>query len=194
MARPKSVSDEELRQTARRCFLEHGPGLSINNIAEELGITDAAILKRVGSKQELLRLSLSIPSKLPWLELIRGGPGAGPIIPQLVAILEYMTETVSEHIPTLIAVRLSGFNPLDLVPKENGKAPPLVAREELAEWLVRASETRGIVIDCPESAASLLLASAESHSFRKWVSEQAVEEIDWRKLVTALLTETEKTS
>ena len=154
MGRPKTITDEEIRATARRCFLEHGPSLSIATIAEQLGVSDAAILKRVGSKEALLRMSLLPKGGMPpWMAVLQQDPQPGPLIPQLVEMLETISASVTEFFPMLIALRLSGLTVKDAIP-EGHLAPPLQARRELSAWFSRASTTKRTLLGMAPTRAS----------------------------------------
>lgn len=54
MARPRTFSDEDILATARRLWLEGGPGVSTRDIAEAIGMSQPALLKRFGSRDNLL--------------------------------------------------------------------------------------------------------------------------------------------
>ena len=60
MVRPRLFSDAEILQVARRCFLEHGPAVSTTVIASEVGLSQAALFKRFGTKQNLMLLALPL--------------------------------------------------------------------------------------------------------------------------------------
>ena len=65
--RPRQFSDDELLQTARRCFLEHGPGVSTGLIAEELGVSQAALFKRFKPIQAAMQREGWIWPESRWL-------------------------------------------------------------------------------------------------------------------------------
>ncbi len=187
MGRPKTVSDETLQTTARRCFLEHGPSLSINTIAAELGISDAAILKRVGSKEKLLRSCLSSGSPMPWLADIRSGPNPGALAPQLLEIMEQISATIKDRVPSLIAMRLSDLDMVELIGPDPDKAPPLVIRRVLTEWLTRAGTTHALTLTDPGAVAELLVSAAQARAFQNWISHGMLPEADWSDLVASVL-------
>ena len=59
MVRPRVVSDEEILQAARAGFLAHGPALSTAVIADSLGVSQATLFKRFGSKERLMVAALT---------------------------------------------------------------------------------------------------------------------------------------
>lgn len=54
MARPRSITDEEIKEAAREVFVVHGPGAPVSIIAKKLGVTHAALFGRAGSKEQLM--------------------------------------------------------------------------------------------------------------------------------------------
>ena len=62
--RPKTISDEDILRIAMECVLEEGPSVSTTTIAERIGVSQATLFKRFGSKVELLRRALFIPLKV----------------------------------------------------------------------------------------------------------------------------------
>jgi len=54
MARPRLITDEQILTTMRSCVLELGSHVSLDLVADKLGVTAPALLKRFGNRQELL--------------------------------------------------------------------------------------------------------------------------------------------
>ena len=65
MVRPRQFTDEQILASARKSLLEHGPGVSTAKIAKAVGMSQAALFKRFGSKEDLLIAAL-MPPHLPW--------------------------------------------------------------------------------------------------------------------------------
>ena len=61
--RPKKVSDEYILQTVRRCLVEQGGSVSTQFIADQVGVSQATLFKRFGSKSNLLQSAILLPSK-----------------------------------------------------------------------------------------------------------------------------------
>src|SRR5437868_1446667 len=59
MGRPPRIRRDELLETARAVFAVKGfEGTTLSDIASEMGVTPAALLRHVSSKQELFRLAM----------------------------------------------------------------------------------------------------------------------------------------
>ena len=80
MARPRQVTDEDILRAARDCALDHGPGVSMELVAERLGVTPPALLKRFGSRKALLLAALRPPDELPWMRALEAGPDGRPLM------------------------------------------------------------------------------------------------------------------
>ena len=90
MARPSLHSDDELLDVARDTFLEHGPGVSTQVIAERAGVSQATLFKRFGSKDALLVRALRPPEHPPFIALLEAGPDKRPFAEQLLEVLGEM--------------------------------------------------------------------------------------------------------
>lgn len=187
MARPKTVTDQEILAAARRCFIDGGPATSLNTIAQHLGVSAAAISKRMGSKNELLVRCLHLSDwEPPPLQRLREGPRPGPLKPQLVETLDGGFEMLSAQFPTLVALRLSD---VEMFPDPDRPTPPERVRAALAGWIARAAERDGFDVPSPEVAAALLTASVHSHAFMNWVfrNDPATARPDWEALIEGVL-------
>jgi len=80
MARPRRVSDEEVLSSVRRAVLEHGPSVSMDHIAAELGVTPPAIFRRFGSRNELLIAALKPDEEPSFLAALAAQAGARPLL------------------------------------------------------------------------------------------------------------------
>jgi AcrR family transcriptional regulator len=134
MARPRQISDEQILSTMSSCVLSHGPQVSLDQVAKELGVTGPALLKRFGTREELMLKALLPPEVPAFLdEISKTGPTAGdPLEPQFEALLIRFWEFIAEVMPRIIALRESGIAPEKLWPS---KTAPLRANVALVAWL-----------------------------------------------------------
>ena len=140
MARPRKVTDQQLDKTARQCILEFGPQVSTKVIAERVGISQPAVLKRFGSKRKLIIRALCPDGPPPWFEKLEEGPDLSSAIrPQLTAILVEAMDFFADLAPRLIMLRASGIELAEVFPT-NQEAPPMQIRRLLAEWLSEVGE------------------------------------------------------
>lgn len=71
MARPRQISDEQILTTMCSCVLSHGPQVSLDLVAKELGVTGPALLKRFGTREELMLRALRPPEVPAFLKKFR---------------------------------------------------------------------------------------------------------------------------
>src|SRR5690606_13147635 len=94
-----------------RCFLEHGPHASCERIAEDLGVSSAALFKRFGTKENLQRVALT-PVPPPWLEDLAAGPLPDlPLRGQLLDLGGRFLFFFREMLPCVFALRAAGSVP-----------------------------------------------------------------------------------
>lgn len=155
MARPSLHSDQELLEVARSTFLELGPGVSTQVIAERAGVSQATLFKRFGSKDTLLVRALRPPECPPFAALLDEGPDKRPFAAQLREVLGEMDRFFVEMAPAIGLLRSLGRDHAeDLL--DYDEPPPLRAHRSLSAWLARATE-RGLLREIDHDAAALML-------------------------------------
>ena len=154
MPRPPRVSDADILLVARRCFLEHGPATSTNVIAHELGVSQAALFKRFGTKHELMVRALLPPEVPPWVPMLQRGPDERPIPDQLREIGTAMSRFFAEMIPCISTLRAS-CDMAEVMRSEFKVPPPIRGRMALQAWLESAMSQGRI-----RGVASRLVAEA----------------------------------
>jgi len=170
MARPQQVTDEQIYEATRACFLQHGPAAPVSRIATALGVSTAALYQRVGSKEELLRRAFD-PGPLKVGEMLASGPKQGAAINvQLAAILDEAIGLLRRVIPGVLVLRATGvaLHP----PQASGGDPPtILLRKGLAAWLKRAA--RHLTAREARDLAELLLAAIEARCFNEQLGGSA---------------------
>jgi AcrR family transcriptional regulator len=164
VARPRQISDELILETARRCFFEHGPGVSTDVIAGELGVSPQALFKRFSSKRDLMLASVRPPAIPPWTQLIADGPDERPFHIQLKAIVSELAKYFEEIARRMSLIRWSGI-PMEEVSANYETPPPIVGIRALADWLQRAHNTGLIRRTDYQASAMSLLGSLHAPTF-----------------------------
>lgn len=161
------MSDEEILDAAQACLLAHGPSVAVNVIGERVGISGPAVLKRFGSKENLVTRALL--SEAPP-DLSRG-PKPGPLRPQLVAVLLHIERLLLKAAPKLATLRAGGV----VASRWLAEPHPTVARRNLLSWLKQARRTHNLTHADLETAADLLISLVEARGFLAWVEPTWVE-------------------
>jgi AcrR family transcriptional regulator len=166
MARPRSISDEEIHGAAREVFVEHGPNAPVSLIAKNLGVSHAALFGRIGTKEQLLLEALA-PERPLALERLAEPPGERA----RETLLEVLTELLTffrRVVPNLVVLRAAGRSMADLPPRDEAP-PPVALRWSLARWLERASESGALPPLRSWAVAEGLLGAMEARCFNGYL-------------------------
>jgi AcrR family transcriptional regulator len=171
MARPRQVSDEDILGAVRAAVVEQGPHVSLDVVAERLGVTGPALLRRFGSRHDLLLAALRPEPIPPVLASIEQGPDERPIAAQLEELFTHASRFFASTIPSLVALRESGM-PVDCMYK-GAEAAPLKVVRALTRWLERA-RTRGLM-DVPDAhtAALAMLGALQAPAFLRHLTNDS---------------------
>lgn len=164
--RPRSFTDEELLDAARRVFLEHGPGASTSLIAQELGVSQPALFRRVRTKQELMLRSL-MPRELPWVAELERGPDARPVPVQLDELSRKIDAFMIEQMPCISVLSAAGIRPGTIVHDEGVEWPGRRAHEAMVAWFTQLAKQGRIVAPSPRTTAIAFGASLQVPHFMK---------------------------
>jgi AcrR family transcriptional regulator len=154
--RPRRISDEQILEAMRHNVLAHGPQVSLELVAKDLQVTAPALLKRFGTRQELLLAALRPPNEPAWVRETKQGPSGESLQHQLEGLLGRIADFLRETLPCVMALRESGL-PIDCIyPKP---ATPEVALAGLRHWLELAAK-KGLVKAAELDAASYAMLGA----------------------------------
>jgi AcrR family transcriptional regulator len=171
MARPRRVSDEQICQAMRQAVLAHGPAVPLDVVAQELGVTGPALLKRFGTRENLMVSALLPPPEPDWVHFVRGGPSSAPLREQLLEVFTRISAFMKEVVPCLTALRESGI-PHDRVFRD--RSSPQRGLESLRGWLAEARK-RGLVT-APEidTSALAIMGALQARAFYQHVLQADV--------------------
>ena len=141
--RPRKISDKEILNVACDCFLEHGPGDSIQVIADRVGLSQPALFKRFHTKEELMLAALLPPDLSSLIEWLDSGPTQDDIYPQLKELIERLWTAVKNAVPRIAVLHLSGILSTPLHSRFK-KIPYFIIIEAIAGWLHRAQQMGGV--------------------------------------------------
>lgn len=156
--RPRQFTDLELLETARRCFLEHGPGVSTSAIAEELGVSQAALFKRFKTKQALMLEALAPGPRPAWIAEVEAGPDDSPVPEQLRRVVERINAFFEQMLPGIAVLRAAGIDPKEMAGRHQ-TPPPVQAHRALTAWFGRLHELGRARIPHPQSTAMAFLGA-----------------------------------
>lgn len=167
MARPQLVSDAQIFATAREAFLEVGPGVPLSEIAGRLGISQAALLHRVGTKEALMLGALR-PETPAAVQVLDQGPSEStPVEDQLLEALRIHLHFLKKLIPNLFVLRCANLSRERTA--EGLPPPPVELREHLTAWLLRAQRRGLLEVEDPGAVSEALLGTLEARCFNAHV-------------------------
>jgi AcrR family transcriptional regulator len=173
MGRPRQVLDEDILEVARACFIEHGASVSTEVIAARLGVSGPALLKRFGSKRELLKAAFLVGKFPPWLPLVEAGPDGRELRGQLLEIARTVDAFFRQIVPAIAVLREAGITPEEW--KINGKeAPPARTHDVMKGWFRKAQEQGRLREGDPGVMAGVFLAGMQHRYFLAHVTGQSV--------------------
>jgi AcrR family transcriptional regulator len=170
MARPQTISDEEIRDAAREVFVSEGPGASVSRVAERLGVSHAALFNRAGSKAQLMIESLC-PGRPAAIEQLQAELPDEDLQGWLIDVLSELMVFLKRVIPNLVVLKASG-TPISEVPMGD-VPPPVLLRRLLADWLRRATASGRIEVGQPDASAEGLLGAMEARCFNAYLGNSA---------------------
>lgn len=166
MVRPRQFTDDELLDGARKCFIEHGPGVSTNHIADEIGVSQATLFKRFGTKQQLMVAALAPRPNMDILLRIEDGPTDAPIEDQLRELASQMAGMFDRLLPCLMTLWGAGKNPHEMFP-DKSQAPPVRARKAMAVFFEKAQAQGRMAGGDPEMLAMVFIGGMKEAAFQK---------------------------
>lgn len=144
MARPRTVSDEQIIEATRRLIRAGGPQVPVEAIAAEVGVSGQAVLKRFGSRSRLVLEAIRPPPMQDLLTAMQHGPDERPLSDQLTDLAGDMAGLFATQAQDFAILR---WTPTDikesLVPPVTDP-PPVTAIRAVTAWLQRGRE-RGLV-------------------------------------------------
>jgi AcrR family transcriptional regulator len=171
MARPRQVTDEQILQTMRECVLKHGPAVSLDLVADQLKVTPPALLKRFGSRRDLMIAALKPPEDTAWLLELAKGPDDRALQVQLEEMIGLLSSIFTEVIPCMIALRESGIPHSELF--SNAQPPPqLRGLRALTKWLTQARDKGLVEGDALEAAATAIFGAITTRAFAAHLTQQ----------------------
>jgi AcrR family transcriptional regulator len=164
MARPPTISREQILDAARAEFLERGPAATTADIARRAGISEGSIFRRFDTKEDLLVEALLHHGDPAWMALAESLAGTGDLrenIEQIThALLDYFRRVVPAAM-MLIACRIA---PADIFRRQPDPMPARSIRT-LSHFIL-AEQRLGRIRPCdPEIVARQLLSAMHFYVF-----------------------------
>lgn len=162
--RPRTFTDDELLDTARRCFLEHGPGVSTSTIAEALGVSQAAVFKRFPTKQELIVRALTPRAMPTWIGKLMAGPDDRPVPEQLRELAGDIDGFLTQLMPCISVLSSAGLRHEDMF-AHYPVPPPVMAHRAFEAWFTVLIESGRVRATSAAALVTAFLGSMQGRRF-----------------------------
>src|ERR1043166_7507292 len=169
MGRPPTVTRDDVLETARRVFATKGfEAATLADIAAELKVTPAAVLRHVPSKQALFAAAMrarhvEMPAAIIHLQATGGAEDPRAVLRRLAEeFVPFVSKTLAEHL-AIYQHRKSQTSivlPFDVRGEDS---PPRRGLAIVADWFRRAAEAGVIRVKDPRAAALLFMGSLQSY-------------------------------
>jgi AcrR family transcriptional regulator len=180
MGRPRQVSDEQILSATRDRVFAEGPSVSLEVVAEELGVSVPALLKRFGSRRALMLAALRPPAP-EWVDVVKRGPGEGSLELQLSEMFQLISDFFSKAIPCMTALRESGISMREVYTER-----PTRGLDAVARWL-RLARDQGLVTATElETAAFAIVGALQARVFFAHLMKAPISPRAQREYITEL--------
>jgi AcrR family transcriptional regulator len=111
MARPRTITDEQIVEAAREIFLQQGFAATTAEIARRAGVSEGTLFKRYASKEDLFEAAVGLHNYAHWRAELLSRLGQGEVRRNLErAFMEFLKEAAA-IIPNLMTILSRGHNP-----------------------------------------------------------------------------------
>ena len=164
MARPRTISDQQIVDAALEVFLEQGFSATTAEIARRAGVSEGTLFKRFATKEELFAETVGLTEGREWHKEITSLVGQGDLRANLKCLAWSIIRTAQIILPRLMVMWSRGHAP------NNPKPDHAPVRDDIASIAayLRAEVTLGRLreVDC-EVVADALIGALTSHVHRE---------------------------
>jgi len=174
MARPVTITDEQIVAAARAVFAREGAAATTKGIAREAGISEGTIFNRFPTKEALLQAAVRPPDVPGWVRTMDDLRGQGDMRGNLCRLAREMIDFVRDRLPLLTVLWSCR---LELPPESpDSPAPALRDQRRLAGFL-RDEIGAGRLRACDtEAVAQVLFGACVSYVIDRRDSLSAITE------------------
>jgi AcrR family transcriptional regulator len=166
MARPSTITHEQILAAAREVFLEKGIRATIAEVAERAGVAGGSIFNRFSTKEDLFCAAMqSHVDALSWIELVQSHTRSPDVETILVEIGEALIAFFRQLLP-LMMMSWSNVGPSGIPPiLEQPNPPPFRGLKALASFFESQMRCGHIARHDPEILARAFLGSLQNYVF-----------------------------
>ena len=163
--RPKKITDTDMLLCTKSCILRFGVSVSTQTIADELGISQATLFKRFGTKDALIQKALLQPIvEHQIFDDLHTLSSQNDVVVGLSSLCFSLLSFFEDTLPSIMMLRSTGCDVPSIL---RGKdAPPMVMRRKLTEWFDRLQQSGRIRQTSSENLALAMIGAIQHRAFR----------------------------
>lgn len=163
--RPKKITDTDMLRCTRDCILRFGVSVSTQTIADELGVSQATLFKRFGTKDTLIQKALLQPIvEHRIFDDLQSLSTQKNVVSGLSSLCFSLLSFFEDTLPSIMMLRSTGCDVPSILRSKN--APPMVMRRKLTEWFDRLQQTGHIRQTSSENLALAMIGAVQHRAFR----------------------------
>lgn len=169
MARPSTITDEQILDAAREIFFRDGTSATTADIARHAGVSEGTIFRRFPTKVELFKAAMGFEGGPQWIETVEQlvvSDEPGDIRENLTQIAAELLDFFAVLIPKMNMVLSSGASSKpSMLFDSNELPPPIMGVKALMKYFMAAQAAGQIDANDPEILARIFLASFHHYAF-----------------------------
>jgi len=162
MARPRTITDEQIVAAAREVFLEQGFSATTAEIARRASVSEGTLFKRFATKEDLFEEAIGLRDYAVWREELSGLPGTGDVRRNLERSALRFLEHAGRVVPHLMLIFSRGCDPSHN-PMLDRLGDPVRRDTDAVAAYLRAEMALGRVRPLDADVTALTLMGALTH-------------------------------
>jgi AcrR family transcriptional regulator len=135
VARPITITDEQILEAARTVFLKNGYNASTVEIAQRAGVAEGTLFRRFATKEGLFQAAMKPPAVPSWIRELDTLCGQGEMRDNLMQIVRQIIHFAQERIPFVMLRWSHKPSSSDSIPADEGGAAVARDSRRLAQFL-----------------------------------------------------------
>lgn len=163
MARPRTISDEQILDAARAVFLRDGVAASTATVAREAGVSEGTVFRRFATKDELFRAAMM--SAATWRLDYEERVGEGDVTEHLAEVILELMEGMRGTLPCMMALATHASVSLPDMWREQPEQAPVVVLKALTNYLDAEMRLGRLGVADPEVVARTIMGAVHNYAF-----------------------------
>jgi len=184
--RPKKITDINILSCTRNCILRFGVSVSTQTIADELGVSQATLFKRFGTKDALIQKALLQPIvEHRIFDELQSLSSQNNVMSGLSCLCLSLLSFFEDTLPSIMMLRSTGCNVPSILRSKD--SPPMVMRRKLTEWFDLLQKNGRIRPTSSENLALAIIGVIHHRAFRLHILLESNLADDNEKFVSSIV-------